>query len=255
MGSREGSTTQLRVGKKRVRRLGIDVGRHFHVAQVAPVVVDTGSLVVRPSEEHVARGLHEPLTLDRAPGVVVVGGAPEVRLEHRLLSFFDLQDERVVVPASFQQRDPAAGPDAADPHHLAGSIHQREPVQEVGDVVGETRPISVEQRLHSVELIVAADMTHQRKLVGYPATTVGDRGELVHRLQIAVRVRPRDATVEHAAGFSITLRFRHRHDDICIDAPAPRVEGGCRGQASQQVPVTRHHAQDGVPAHLVGQPL
>ena len=246
---------QLRVGKKRVRRQGIDVGGHLHVAQVAPVVVDTGSLVVGPAQEHVAGGLHEPLTLDGAPGVVVVGGAPEVRLEHRLLRFLDLQDERVVVPASFQERDPAASPDAADPHHLASSILQGEPVEEVGDFVGEARPIPVEQRLHLVELIVAADMTHQRRLVDDPATTVGDRGEPVHGLQIAVRVRPRDASVEHGAGLCITLRFRNCHDDVGIDAPAPRVERGCRCQAGQQVPVTRHHAQDGGAADLVGHAL
>src|SRR5207245_10907740 len=105
VGSGEGSTTQLCVGKKGVRRQGVDVGGHLHVAQVAPVVVDTGSLVVGPSEEHVACGLHEPLSLDGAAGVIVVGGAPEVRREPRRLAFLDLQDERVDVPASCQHGD------------------------------------------------------------------------------------------------------------------------------------------------------
>jgi hypothetical protein len=77
--------------------------------------------------------------------VVVVAGAPEVRLQHRRLCFLDLEDERVVGPAPFQQSYPAPGAHAADANHFAGSIRQREPVEEMADVVGEARPVPVEQ--------------------------------------------------------------------------------------------------------------
>ena len=150
-----------------------------------------------PTQEQIAGGLHEPLTLDDAAGVVVVDGATEVRLEYRRRCFLDLEDERVVVPAPFQQSDPTSGADAADADHLARGVREREPVEEMADVVGETCPVALEQRLHAVDVVIASDMTHQRKLIDDPTTAVDDRGELVYGLQIVVRVRPRDGPVEN----------------------------------------------------------
>src|SRR5262245_48966927 len=134
MRTRQGPTAQLRVVEEGCRRQLVDAGRYLHVAQVAPVVVDTRRLVVSPAQEQVARSLHESLTFDDASGVVVVRAPSQVRLEDRRLRLFDLEDERVVGTAPLQERDPAPCPDAADADDLAGGIRERELVEEMPDV-------------------------------------------------------------------------------------------------------------------------
>jgi len=233
-------------------------GNPLPVPELANVEVAGASVDVRnalPTKENVAGGLHEPLTLDDAASVVLVGGAPEVRLEHRRLGFLDLEDEWVVGAAAVQQRDPTTGPDAADPHHLARRVRQREPFEEMADVVGEARPVPVEQRLRPVELVIAGDMTHQRKLIDDPTTTVDDLGELVHGLQVVVRVRPRDGLVDAPSGSGVADRRCHRRDPVRIDAPVPGVKGGRCRQASQQACVAQRHAQDRGLADVVRQAL
>jgi hypothetical protein len=89
---------------------------------------------------------------------------------------------------------------------------EREPVEEMADVVGEACPVPVEERLHPVDVVIASDMTHQRKLVDDPTTAVDDRGELVYGLQIVVRVRPRDCLVEKPLGVCVAHGCRHRDE-------------------------------------------
>ena len=67
-----------------------------------------------------ARCLGQPLALDHAMALVVELGRRGVGLEHGCLCFLYLQEQRVVVVAADQQRDPGPGPDAADADDLAG---------------------------------------------------------------------------------------------------------------------------------------
>jgi hypothetical protein len=109
--------------------------------------------------------------------------------------------------------------------------------------------------LHPVDVVIAADMTHQRKLVDDPATTVDDRGELVHGLQIVVRVRPRDGLVEDGLGFGVADGCRHRRDQLGIDGPIPGVERGSRRESGQQARIGQRHPQDCGLADFVGEAL
>ena len=82
------------------------LGRRLPVPELAHVVV-VGAAVDAvdslPSEEDVAGGLHQPLTLDHPLAVVGVAALVEERLEHRCLGLLHLQEERVgVVPADQQ---------------------------------------------------------------------------------------------------------------------------------------------------------
>jgi hypothetical protein len=67
--------------------------------------------------------------------------------------------------------------------------------------------------LHPVDVVIASDMTHQRKLVDDPTTAVDDRGELVYGLQIVVRVCPCDGprpAVQRSPAFGGTNRALER---------------------------------------------
>jgi hypothetical protein len=54
----------------------------------------------------------------------------EERLEDRRLGLLDLEDERIVIVASEEQRDPAAGADRADTDGLAGQVDVAKAVEQ-----------------------------------------------------------------------------------------------------------------------------
>ena len=79
------------------------------------------SSALAPPEEHVAGGLHEPVAVHDALAVVRKDARAGVRLQHRGARLLDLEEERIAL-AGHEEEHPAAGPDAADPHHLDGGV-------------------------------------------------------------------------------------------------------------------------------------
>src|SRR5215469_16125562 len=79
----------------------IDQGLDFHVAKLADVIVTPAFL--GPTEENVARGLHEPLAGHDALAAVGVVALSGIRLQHTLARFLDLEKERVVAGSHHQQ--------------------------------------------------------------------------------------------------------------------------------------------------------
>ena len=75
-----------------------------------------------PTQEDVARSLHQPLSHDHALAVVVELAAPGELLEHRGLSLLHLQEQRVRAVPTEHQRDPRACADAPHADDLAGDI-------------------------------------------------------------------------------------------------------------------------------------
>jgi hypothetical protein len=61
------------------------------------------------------------------------------------LGFLGLQEERVRTVDALEQQDPGAGPDAADPDHLAGELHQFEFFQQVLTIALQRSAISAYQ--------------------------------------------------------------------------------------------------------------
>jgi hypothetical protein len=83
------------VGGERGRRHGLDVGRAFPVAQLAPVeVVGVWELGLGPAQVAVAGGLHHPLAADDPLPVVPVPARRQVVLEDRGGGLLELQDQR-----------------------------------------------------------------------------------------------------------------------------------------------------------------
>src|SRR6516165_7007019 len=115
VGERERPTAPLGV------QLHLQAAERLHahadldVAQLADEVVALGPL--RPAEEHVARGLHEPVALDDALPVTRVRARAGEWLEDRSPRLLHLEEQGVALACHVEEH-PALRAHAADPHHL-----------------------------------------------------------------------------------------------------------------------------------------
>ena len=106
----------------------------FHVAELAPVVEAVVLDAFGPAQENVGGGLHQPLPLDHPLAGGVELRFREMILQHRPGGLLDLQEQRVAGVAALQQHHPGPGADTAHPDHLAGHVHDREPLQQFAPV-------------------------------------------------------------------------------------------------------------------------
>src|SRR5204863_1426589 len=84
-----------------------------------------------PTEEDVARRLHEPLTFDHPLPVVGVSALADERLQYGRLCLLGLQEERILSIPAQQQDDPGAGPDASDADHLPCEMNEAEVLEQM----------------------------------------------------------------------------------------------------------------------------
>ena len=140
MRARQGGAAEPAVEREALRRHRLDRGRALHVAQLAdvelvPALTGPGD----PSEEGVARGLHEPLAVHHALALVLVLAGARIRGEHRRVRLLELQEQRVVLAVAHQQDHHRLGPDRADADDLAREVL-------VVVVVEHDAPIGISER-------------------------------------------------------------------------------------------------------------
>src|SRR5262249_51445060 len=122
----ERPAARFAVGDGAAGSCSFDRERSLPVLELAHVVVallaiEAGGRVV-PAEEDVAGGLHQPLAGDDTLAAIAVFAFAGELLEHRALGFLDLQEQRILVVATEEERDPGACADATHAYHLAGQI-------------------------------------------------------------------------------------------------------------------------------------
>src|SRR6202040_1558594 len=106
---------------------------------------------LQPAEQDVARGLHEPLSLDHPAAVVGKLARTQEALKHRGSRFLELQEQRILlVAATLEQQDPAARADRADANDLVRDVHEAVALEEPAAVVLEAGTVSAEQTRHRV---------------------------------------------------------------------------------------------------------
>ena len=123
--------------------LGAAEGLHADADLDVPQLADeeVALRALRPPEEHVAGGLHEPVAVDDALAVVGEDARAGVRLQHRGARLLDLEEEGVAL-AGHEEEHPAGGADAADPHHLDGGVAELVAVEQRLVRVGERGPVA-----------------------------------------------------------------------------------------------------------------
>ena len=135
MRPRERPTANSRVCPQQVEIPIFDDRAHLHVAQLANV--DVASVdSPRPAQEDIARRLHQTLTRDDSMAVVLMQALPHVRLQHRGLRFFYLQEKRVVVRRK-EESDGAQRADAADSDRLNRQVAKMKAVEQHADMLGQ----------------------------------------------------------------------------------------------------------------------
>src|SRR5690242_206913 len=100
---------------------GLHANADLDVPQLADEVVTLITVTIAPSEEHVARRLHEPVPVHHPLAVVRERALACVRLQHRSAGLLNLEKEGIAV-ASHEQVYPAVGSDTADADHLEGYV-------------------------------------------------------------------------------------------------------------------------------------
>src|SRR5262249_11717606 len=105
----EGPATYLRMRAQPPRTHLFDAHRGFGIPELADVVVAlhaVQSVAADPTEQNVARRLHEPLALDDSLAVGREKALAEERLEHRGLRLLGLEKKGVVVVTAEHENDP-----------------------------------------------------------------------------------------------------------------------------------------------------
>src|SRR4051812_25882007 len=141
MRARERPAARLRIQLEPPRQDRLEIDGRLPVPELADVEVPRAALerlrVANPAEENVARGLHQPLTLDDALPVVRVAALPEHRLEDRRACLLHLEKERIRGVTPEQQHDPATSADAPDPDHLPREVDVPEALEQPSPVALE----------------------------------------------------------------------------------------------------------------------
>ncbi len=150
MRPRERARARACIERESSRRHCRDLERDLPVAELAHVEVARPAvevlLGVNPAEEDVARGLHEALALHDSLAVVREAARAEVRLEHRRLRLFHLEEQGIVLVAPEEQHHPAAGSDAADTDDLTREIGIAEALEQHTPVARKRVAVAAEDR-------------------------------------------------------------------------------------------------------------
>ena len=121
MGSRQGRAADARIEGSAGGSEVLDVSSSLPVVELADVVV-TGDTIKAsnplPTQEDICSRLHQALSGDYPLSVVGEATLADKRLEHRGLGLLDLQEERIVLVATHQQKDVAAVPTLPTPTTL-----------------------------------------------------------------------------------------------------------------------------------------
>src|SRR5205823_5612840 len=109
--------------------------------------VDAGADVL-PAEEDVARGLHQALAGDDALSAIAVFALADELLQHGGLCFLDLQEQRVLIVAAEEERDPGARADAADADDLSRQVDEPELFEQVAAVRLQRPPVGADEAVY-----------------------------------------------------------------------------------------------------------
>src|SRR5262249_8080454 len=121
--------------------------------------------------------------------MVGISAGSEVRLEHRGLSFLDLQEERIAVRVAQKQRDIAMSPNATHPDDFLGQIDNVVAVEQHLSIIWQRCLVSPQQRIQPERAFLIIQMHYQGRDVYDGALTIDVPGELRKHVCIRLPVR------------------------------------------------------------------
>src|SRR5262249_48306527 len=123
----------------------VDGKRALPIAELAHIEIDRHSVDDRPAptEQQIARGLHQTLAGDHAlRGAGVLAGTDKT-FEHGRLCFLELKEQWVVGVRALEETDPAARSDAPDPDDLARQLHEAKLLEQGATIVRQAAAVLV----------------------------------------------------------------------------------------------------------------
>src|SRR5260370_5570392 len=166
MGACERAPAQMRIAGQRSLFPQLADRSETPVLQLAHVEISPRRVVLRPTEEDVARRLHGALTFDHAPARVILEFRPEA-LEHGFPRFFDLKKQLSAV-APHEQADGAERADASHPDDFESHVLERVALDEVTPLRRKTVLVGRKHalRIHSIlRVMFCSEMINERRPV------------------------------------------------------------------------------------------
>ncbi len=205
-----------------------------------------------PPEEDVARGLHEALAGHDPLPMVAEPALGEVPFEHGALGLLHLEEERIGVVATCEQRDEATRADAPDADHLPRQVDELVLLQEMLAVVLERATVLTEEGLDLDGELGRFDADDERWIVDDPRPAVDDGRELRERLQAVLRPGLRHHGV--SVRLRIPARGRGGQDLLGRDVAIPDVEVAHAGELGHPRPVGLNRRHRRLPSGALREP-
>src|SRR5215207_5553742 len=163
-------------------RQALHLHRALHVSQLTPVEI-AAAWATEPAEKDVARGLHQPLARDDTVSMVPVGALREERFEHRSLCLLDLEEQRIIFVATFEQHDVVSSADATYPYDLSRHVHETVLVEQVTPVVLQATPVDLQDVVDLFPQLLLHDANQERWIIDDDPLTIDNPGQLGPSLQ------------------------------------------------------------------------
>src|SRR5215203_1018384 len=180
---------QAGIDDQLVGRHALDISRALHVLELPPIEISSFR-AAKPAEEDVAGRLHQALPGHDAVSVVLVGVRRNVALQHRSSRLLDLEEQRIILVAPFEQHHIGPGAHASHTDNLPRRIHEAETVEQVAPIVLQGALVALQDGVDlAPELIPFGDADQERRVVVYDPSAIDDPGELGEGLQAVAAAR------------------------------------------------------------------
>src|SRR5918994_2135550 len=232
---------QAGIDDQLVGRHAPDVGRALHILELAPVEV-APFRAAKPAEEDVARGLHQPLSGHDAVSVVFVGVCRNVALKHRGSRLLDLEEQGVVLVATFEQYYVGPGAHAADANDLPRRVHEVVPLEQVATIFLQGALVALQDGVDlGPDLVPFGDTNKERRIVDYHAAPIDDPGELGEGLQAVAPARLPHGLAQFLRGLLLGPGIgEHPADFLLANARVPDLELSHIRELGHPLPVGCH---------------
>ena len=195
---------------------------------------------LRPAQEDVAGGLHQPLPRDDPLALVRVDALARVRCEHRRTRFLHLQEQGMAFGRG-EETHQAAGADAADADDLHREVFQAVAIEQHAAIVGQRQAIV----LHPVEELLLhallGDVEEHRRLVHQAMPAIDRRCQLGKQILADALTGLRDHLLPDLPGLGIR---RVLDQGLHVQPLVPDVQRAPVRALAHVLPV-RTHARDG----------
>ena len=175
----------------------------------------------------------------------------EERLEHGGLRLLELEEQRVVVIAAHQKKDPRASPDAADADDLPCGVHVSVALEQVAPVAWKRAPVGANHAPRDVlefvlfrTFLYVFDGRDDGRVADDPQPAVATSTQLREGSQAVLRMHVRDVRLEALHPLLGRCPSQLLEDALDFEARVPDLDVAQRREACYRLAVLAHGRHD-----------